>query len=420
MSEKEFSWREELKKCVKCGACMAVCPIYRQTGKEEMVARGKLNLIERIGEAEPEKLPAGWIEAIDNCLLCCSCEENCSKNVKITEIIAHARKELAEKEGLHPLKKGGFSLLTSRRLPLAKAIKAGALFQWLWARRLPEKSGLVRRLPLPYLDDKTVLPPLPRRNLDDRLAGRRPDPGLKKILYFPGCATRYLFPEMGLDLIFVLEKLGFAGIVPPEFACCGLVTWGAGDEATRNELMARNLEVFKNHAELETVVTGCASCGHALKEYKGLPEGMEILDISEFLFRHREKLEKLVGAKRRPEKITYHDPCHLRKGQQVTREPRWLLKLIAGENFVEMRHPERCCGAGGTFGISHKELSRRILAEKSADIGETGAQLVTSGCPGCLLQLTEGAVVAKAPWQARHPVSLLAELLRQENEKTAE
>ena len=408
-----MDWQAELNKCVKCGACMAVCPIYRQTGREEMVARGKINLIAGIAAGDETELPAGWIEAIDHCLLCCSCEENCSKNIRITEVIARARRELTEQKGLNPLKRGGFALLKSRLVPLSRAVKAGALFQWLWARRLPRHSGLVRRLPLPGIDDKTVLPPLPRRNLDDHLKRRKSANQLEKILYFPGCATRYLFPEMGLDLLFVLEKLGFAGVVPGDLACCGLVTWGAGDEGTRKELVTRNLKVFHRHRKLRTMVTGCASCGHALKEYEGLPAELEILDISEFLYRHKESLEKLVGDRKQEEKVTYHDPCHLRKGQGIIRQPRWLLKLIAGEKFIEMRHPERCCGAGGTFGITHKELSRRILAEKSADIDATGAEIVSSGCPGCLLQLTEGAVVGERPWQARHPVSLLAELLRQ-------
>ncbi len=412
MSDLDLDWQEELKKCVKCGACMAVCPIYRQTGREEMVARGKLNLIERIDTGAERKLPAGWIEAIDNCLLCCSCEDNCSKNVKITEVIARARQELVAKEGLHPVKKGAFALLKSRLAPLGKVLKTGSLFQWLLWRRLPEHSGLTRRLPLPGIDDKTVIPPLARLQLDDHLKKRPARDDLEPVLYFPGCATRYLFPEMGLDLIFVLEKLGFRGVVPPELSCCGMVTWGAGDRDTKKELEKRNLEVFSSHPELNTVVTGCASCGHALKEYENLPQGMEILDISEFLFRHREKLEKLVGNRKLEEKITYHDPCHLRKGQKITAEPRWLLKLIAGDNFIEMRHPERCCGAGGTFGITHKEMSRKILAEKSDDIDATGADIATSGCPGCLLQLTEGAVVNQSRWQTRHPVSLLAELLK--------
>ena len=394
---------------------MAVCPVYRQTGLEEMVARGKLNLIERVGLDNPDtgtKLPPGWLEAIDNCLLCCSCEDNCSKGVKITEIIAHARESQNEIKGLHPIKKSAFSLLKSRFFTLPKFLKAGSFFQWLLWRRLPRHSGLVRRLPLPGFDDKTVIPALPKKHLDDYLMHQQTTANLKPVLYFPGCATRYLYPQMGLDLIYVLKELGFQAVVPKEFNCCGMVTWGAGDQNSNKILQQRNLKVFHNHSEIEEVVTGCASCGHALKEYDGLPENCQILDISEFLYRHREKLESLLKGRKLDKKITYHDPCHLRKGQGITSQPRWLLKLIAGENFVELRHPERCCGAGGTFGISHKELSREILAEKTRDTDESGAEIIASGCPGCLLQLTEGAVVAESRWQAQHPITLLADLMR--------
>ena len=405
------TWQQELKKCVKCGACMAVCPIYRQTGREEMVARGKLNLIERLNDED--QLPPGWIEAIDYCLLCGACEENCSKGVKITEIIADARRRQTEQLGLNPIKKSAFSLLKNQVFSLPRFLKVASLVQWLLWRRLPRHSGLVRRLPLPGFDDKTVIPALPLLHLDDHLKKRQATPELKQVLYFPGCATRYLFPHMGLDLLYVLEQLGFQGVVPKELNCCGIVTWGAGDLESNRELQQRNLEVFQKHSEIKEIVTGCASCAHALKEYEDLPEGCEILDISELLFRNRERLEQLVGEKRLEKKITYHDPCHLRKGQGITSQPRWLLELIAGDNFIEMQHPERCCGAGGTFGLAHKKLSREILAEKACDINNSGAEIVTSGCPGCLLQLTEGAVVADSQWQAEHPISLLAELLRE-------
>ncbi|MCK5680760.1 (Fe-S)-binding protein [bacterium] len=401
---------EELKKCVKCGACMAVCPIYRQTGREEMVARGKLNLIEII--RNNEELPPAWIEAVDHCLLCCSCEENCSKGVKITEIIAAARNHQTEIIGLNPIKKGAFALLKNRILSLARVVKLGSLLQWLLWQKLPNHSGLVRRFTLPGIDSKTVIPALPLKNLDDLLKRRQPVPELQPILFFSGCATRFLHPQIGLDLIFVLEQLGFNAITPKKFNCCGMVTWGAGDKSTNRELQASNLKVLNDNAHIKEVVTGCASCGHALKEYDNLPEDCEILDISELLFRHREKLEQLVGSRQITQKITYHDPCHLSKGQEVTKEPRWLLKLIAGDNFIEMRHPERCCGAGGTFGLTHKEISREILKEKTDDCDATGAEIVTSGCPGCILQLTEGAVVSKSSWQAEHPITLLAELLR--------
>ncbi len=404
--------KEELKKCVKCGACMAVCPIYRQTGREDMVARGKLNLIEIV--ENNQDLPATWLEAVDNCLLCCSCEENCSKGVRITEVIAAARVHQTETLGLNPIKKGAFALLKNRIFSIARFIKLGYLGQWLLWRRLPRHSGLVRRIPLPGFDDKTVIPALPKRNLDDLLRRRKVAQELKPILFFPGCATRYLHPEMGLDIIFVLEKLGFKAIVPTEFNCCGLVTWGAGDAASSSKLKQGNLKVLRDNSEIRQLVTGCASCGHALKEYEQRPPEIEILDISEFLFRHRKALEDLIGSRKLKQKVTYHDPCHLRKGQGITAAPRWLLKLIAGDNFIEMSHPERCCGAGGTFGISHKELSRKILNEKTRDADATGAEIVASGCPGCILQLTEGAVVADSRWLAKHPLSLLAELLRRE------
>ncbi len=357
-------------------------------------------------------MPPGWIEAVDNCLLCCSCEENCSKGVKITEIIANARHQQTQRQGLNPIKKSAFSLLKNQIFSLPRFLKAGSFLQWLLWHRLPRHSGLVRRLPLPGFDDKTVIPALPRKHLDDYLKKQPVTPNLKPVLYFPGCATRYLYPQMGLDLIYVLEQLGFQGVVPPELGCCGMVTWGAGDQQSNQELKQRNLEVFRQHSEIKEIVTGCASCGHALKEYDELPEDCEVLDISEFLFRHREKLEDLAGTRKLNKKITYHDPCHLRKGQGITMQPRWLLQLIAGDNFTEMQHPERCCGAGGTFGLSHKALSRKILAEKARDTDASGAEIVTSGCPGCLLQLTEGAVVAESKWQAEHPISLLADLLR--------
>ena len=135
------------------------------------------------------------------------------------------------------------------------------------------------------------------------------------------------------------------------------------------------------------------------------------MDISEFLYEQREKLSKLLQGKTIKKKITYHDPCHLRKGQGITAQPRWLLRLIAGDNFVELRHPERCCGSGGSFGVTHKSLSRQILAEKIADLKDSKAQIIASGCPGCLIQINEGIQNADLNVTTDHPITLLARLL---------
>ena len=414
--------QQELSKCVKCGSCMSVCPIYRQTGREEMVARGKLAIIEHLLKKDgngQEKLSDFYRQAVDYCLLCHSCEENCSKNVKITEIIKAARREITAETGLHPVKKFLLTLLSSKNGRLKALMKVSSWLQLLAWRRLPTGSGLRRRLPMPLIDDQTVIPNLPKKNLDDQLrkqpayrqtqrsaSGKRP-----RLFYFPGCATRYLFPEVGMQTIMVLEKLGFETVVPKSWVCCGAVAEAAGDQKSAAQLQEKNLRVMSvTDDDLTLVVTGCATCGHTLKSYP-LPQGIKVMDISEFLYEQRENLSKLLQGKTIKEKITYHDPCHLRKGQGITAQPRWLLRLIAGDNFVELRHPERCCGSGGSFGITHKSLSRQILAEKIDDLRDSEARIIASGCPGCLIQLNEGIQNAKLDVRTNHPITLLARLI---------
>jgi glycolate oxidase iron-sulfur subunit len=394
---------------------MSVCPIYRQTGREEMVARGKLVLIEHLLEKDgsgQERLSDFYRQAVDYCLLCHSCEENCSKNVKITEIIKAARREITAETGLHPVKKFLFAILPGKSSRFKTLIKVGSWLQLIAWRRLPAGSGLRRRLPIPLIDDQTVIPNLPRKNLDDRLGKRRTAPEKRhRLLYFPGCATRYLTPEVGMQTIMVLEKLDFETVVPESWACCGAVTEAAGDQKSADQLQEKNLRVMvAADDDLTLVVTGCATCGHTLKSYL-LPEGIKVMDISEFLYEQREKLRKLLQGKTIKEKITYHDPCHLRKGQGITAQPRWLLRLITGDNFVELRHPERCCGSGGSFGVTHKSLSRQILAEKIADLRNSKARIIASGCPGCLIQLNEGIQNADLNVTTDHPITLLARLL---------
>ncbi len=407
--------KEELGKCVKCGSCMSVCPIYRQTGREEMVARGKLALIEHLLQkdgSDQEKLSDFYRQAIDYCLLCHSCEINCSKNVKITEIVKAARRKITIKTGLHPVKKFLFTLLTGKNRRLKTLMKVGSWLQLFAWRRLPSGSGLRRRLPMPFIDEHTIIPVLPKKNLDDQLNKQRPaEVKRPRLLYFPGCATRYLTPEIGLQTFMVLEKLGFEVVTPESWVCCGAVTEAAGDQESADSLREKNLQVM-NAADddLTLIVTGCATCGHTLKSYP-LPEEIKVMDISEFLYEQRENLTKLLQGKTIKEKITYHEPCHLRKGQGITEQPRWLLRLIAGDNFVELRHPERCCGSGGSFGVTHKSLSRKILGEKIADLRDSKAQIITSGCPGCLIQLNEGIQNAEMEVEATHPITLLAQLL---------
>jgi glycolate oxidase iron-sulfur subunit len=408
-ADRSHELRRQLTACVKCGACMAVCPLYRHTRREEMVARGKLALFAAdLQRPEGEPLPAFYRHAIDHCLLCHSCEASCPKGVKITDLIIAAREEIAREAGLPAGKRLFFALLGGKIPGLARMLKFGSFFQWLAWRRVPASSGLRRRLPFPLTDDHTVIPRLPRRQLADFLRARRPAGNGPPVIFFPGCAISYLFPEIGRATIRVLERLGFTVLVP-RFACCGIVARAAGDRNTADRLRQKNLELLATLPADAPVVTACATCGHELMHYN--LSGRRALDISVFLMQHRGRLERLLADRRLDIEVTYHDPCHLRKGQKITREPRELLDLLTGGRFRDLAHPELCCGSGGTFGVTHRELSRAIQQEKIGEITATGAAVVASGCPGCLIQLREGLVNAGTQTTAEHPVVLLDRLL---------
>jgi glycolate oxidase iron-sulfur subunit len=183
----------------------------------------------------------------------------------------------------------------------------------------------------------------------------------------------------------------------------------------------KNIAVFEA-AGGEVVLTDCATCGSTLKEYRALladdPEWAEraaafsrkVRDISEFLM--SVPLEKPRG--RLEVRVTYHDPCHLRRGQGVWQQPRALLKLIDGLEFVELPEADWCCGSAGSQLITHYETSRKVMQRKLDNLAASGAEVVASGCPGCQMQLLTGIRQAGLPVEVAHPVELLDRAYRRE------
>jgi glycolate oxidase iron-sulfur subunit len=150
-------------------------------------------------------------------------------------------------------------------------------------------------------------------------------------------------------------------------------------------------------------VVSCSSCGLALKrEYSKLlgVDASEIsgkvMDVSEFIFKKvgLERLKKMLEAAPTRGRlaglvVTYHDPCHLRRGQGVKDEPREIIKSIPGIVFKEMRDSDKCCGGAGLYSFTHYEMSRAIAAHKVEAVVETGANFVLTGCASCIMQLQD-------------------------------
>ncbi len=395
---------DALAKCAKCGSCRSVCPIFLEEGREASVARGKIALAEafhRNGLEPTERLS----NILDNCLLCLSCVENCPNSVPVAEIMVAARAEMAQMKGTNLVKHLIINGIVAKAKVLRAAISMGSLFQYLLFQRIPGTSGLRRRFPFPLVDSRRLIPQIPLHSLMMRVPEVSPAEGKeqRRILFFSGCAIRYLMPEIGENLVRLLTKHGTTVLLPRDQVCCGAVAEAAGYVDTAARLEETNHEIFKRQS-FDAIITACATGGNALKK----KYGDRVLDISEVLAETVDWSRMELRPELQDEVVTYHDPCHLRRGQGIVSPPREILRGLFGSRFVEMDEPARCCGSGGSYGVTHYDVSLKILQHKVEDIGSTGARLVVTGCPGCIIQLQDGLHQAGMDVQVRHLVEILA------------
>jgi glycolate oxidase iron-sulfur subunit len=214
----------------------------------------------------------------------------------------------------------------------------------------------------------------------------------------------------------VLAQNGCVVITPNDVECCGMPARGYGrfDLVERNA--RHNIAVFER-MDVDAIITDCATCGSTLKEYASLlaadPEWApraeafrgKVRDVSEFLAEI--PLRQPTGRVRK--RVTYHDPCHLRRAQRVWKQPRSLLSNIEGLELVELAEADWCCGSAGSQLITHYETSLKVLNRKLDNIANTGCNVVASGCPGCRMQLNAGIERRGLDVQVVHPVQLLDE-----------
>ncbi|WP_297211395.1 MULTISPECIES: (Fe-S)-binding protein [Thermodesulfovibrio] len=417
--------KKELVRCMKCGNCMSVCPIYSVEKKESSVARGKIALGEAVLSDDIKIDDETLVKLIFNCLVCKSCMLACPSGVRFDRIILGLRAAIAKKKGIHFIKKALFGLLKKPEL-FDKGMKAFAAMQGLFLS--PEEQG--KRAPRGFLkgvsprfDEKFIIPELTKESFRDRVKEKEEVPQAQaKALFFTGCSVNYLYPEVGDDLIYVLKRNKVSVVTPKKQNCCGMPVMVHGDIETARELAQKNLEVFEKTGA-DYIITVCGSCGSALKhEYPIILEGTDyeekakkwverVHDISTFLL----KVIRFESPKGNLNlKVTYHDSCHLKKSMKVFNEPRQILKTIPGLTLIDMKKPDACCGSGGSFHLTHADTALKIVKSKTEDIKGTEAEIVCTGCPACMMELFEGIKRFGGNCNVTHTVSLLAESYRSE------
>jgi len=413
--------RDAAQECVKCGTCMAQCPIYQETLEEPLVARGKLGLIESLNEGDG--LSKRFSKIMGQCLLCGTCAENCPNGIRADEIIREVRSLLVKEKGLPLPKKAIFRhLLESKRL-LPRLLKSGASLQPLFFKKIPEESGLRLRFPVPFLDSRRFIPPLAKDSFLELHSGWvRAEKEVMRVGLFVGCVSNYLFPRIGQAALNLLLRHGVSVFIPESQRCCGLPAFGSGDEHTPHSLALKNIEAFSGQ-DLQKVVAPCASCASMLKlDYpalfretdplrsRALEFSSKVIDASQFLAALLPDRTEGQGKQRQPlRRVTYHDPCHLRRKLGIFKEPRNLLQRLPGWEYVEMSEANRCCGQGGSFNIAHYDLSLKILQRKIQAVGESGADTVVTSCSGCLLQLMDGLHQEGMQKEVRHLVEMVSQ-----------
>jgi glycolate oxidase iron-sulfur subunit len=420
--------QQELDRCMKCGMCMSVCPVYGAEKSEGAVARGKISIAEAVLAGDLALDDQEVIDTLFDCLVCKSCMQACPSGVQFDRIMLDLRAAIVQKNGLPWLKSAIFAGLKSPRL-MGGAMKVGALLQGLVFREDLRLRAISPRSPFAILggfDEHCLLPAPATHPLRDRVPRFIPAPDCKmRVAFFTGCSFHYFYPQTGLDLIEVLTENHVEVIVPKEQQCCGTPALVHGDVGTARTLAKSNLDAMEVSGA-EYIVTGCGSCGGAWQHEFARVLGDDpvyapkvahwaarTFDISTFLTKvieYRKPLGQVDAV------VTYHDSCHLKKSMKVFREPREILHAIPGVIFQEMTRPDACCGSGGSYGLTHPETSASIAERKATDAAATGASTIATGCPACMMQLLDSTHRFGSKQRVRHYISLLADAYRAEKE----
>ncbi len=400
--------------CVRCGLCLSVCPTYQASLNETASPRGRVALT-RQGLEGKLKLSHNLFDQMYSCFACTACNFVCPVGINPSNLVLKMR-DLHERIWPSGWKKVVFGRLIPGPEYMEMVSMPLRLYEMVGLCRIVYTLGRWGLLPVQLRDTEAMLPRLPRRPLRQMLPGVTEAIGESRyrIGFFLGCAQSLLFGRQSAATVRVLARNGCIVIAPKKIVCCGMPSAGYGRPDLMEKQARHNIALFEQ-ADVDVIVTDCATCGSTLKNYGRLLEGdpdwaerarafsQKVRDVNEFLVSI--PLEKPRGHIEG--RVTYHDPCHLRRGQGVWLQPRALLKMIDGLEFIELPEADWCCGSAGSQLVTHYDTSLKVLGRKMDHLEGVRADYVASGCPGCQMQLNVGVRRRGLTLRVVHPVELL-------------
>ena len=448
-----------MQQCIHCGMCLPTCPTYMETKIERNSPRGRIALMRAIADGRLEAKKA-FADEMYFCIGCLACETACPAGVDYAELFEMAR---AEAERSHALPSPARWFLRwfvldglfhkQERLRLVGRLLW--FYQAVGLQTLVRRSGVLRLLPQSLRDLEAKTPTIKRHFSPDLIASeekpgsRRPpgdgpalgDRGLPtatptyRVGLLTGCVQDLIYSDVNRDTADALLANGCTVVTPPSQACCGSLHAHNGEYEMAKDYARQLLDLF-DLDRLDAIITNAAGCGSHLKHFDRLLHddpryaaraaqwSAKVKDISEWLveidFRAPEKVAgagPCAGASPLT-RVTYHDACHLCHGQKITVQPRELLAKIPGLQIAPLLESMWCCGSAGIYNLIQPEMAGKLLERKLDHIASTGATIVATANPGCLLQIQNGLAARGIKIEVVHPVTLLARAYKRSLQKS--
>ncbi|HEU0166846.1 MAG TPA: (Fe-S)-binding protein, partial [Chloroflexota bacterium] len=396
-------------RCIRCAACLTACPTYVIDHKEEEGPRGRIAIMRAIAEGHLDVTEDAW-RHVDNCLLCDACSHVCPSGVEMERIGVAFREYVRNGDPERSQGSAGASASSAaswRLRPLRMSLGERFAFRWLFGdlghfrllarllqfyqgsglRWLARHLGILKVLGLS--DMERMLPDMPDQFVKPE--GQMVGTG-EPAQVFAGCIMSTAFAPTTERTAGLLAAFGCEASYPEGQVCCGALQLHGGDASRARSLALANLGAF---GDSDTpIIVNAAGCGAMLKHYSALlPDDARaarfagrVRDVSEFLAtRTPTRAPRPV-----PLTVTLQDACHLLHAQRISAAPRSLLRAIPELELREMAEPGLCCGSAGVYNVTHEDQAAALQARKCANILASGAPVVLTGNPGCLLQMRAG------------------------------
>ena len=424
-----------VQQCMHCGMCLPTCPTYVTTLRERSSPRGRIALMRAIADERLE-VSRAFAEEMYFCLGCLACQTACPAGVDYATLFEHARAEVERVGVLDSPKRNvvrrfvlGKLFVSKRRLHLLGRLLL--FYQRSGLQRLVRGSGLLRWLPKSLRQLEPLTPMVERRFtrqlFDELYQTKNPAQPAYRVALLTGCIQDIAFAQVNADTICALQENGCEVVLPEAQQCCGSLHAHNGEVEIARQLARANLDAF-DLDRLDAVIVNAGGCGSHMRHYDHLLGEQaqyaerarqwcaKVKDVHEFLVEIGFRAPQGEGERRR---VTYHESCHLKHGQKVSEAPRQVLEAIDGVHLVELTEADWCCGSAGIYNITQPETSMKLLDRKMGHIGDTGAEIVATGNPGCCIQLQHGGTRRGIAVDVVHPISLLAAAYRAEKEEEA-